>query len=350
MRWPWQRREERQSTPLDTLLESLILTQAESSSIPSRTATGAFEAGCGVIARAFASATVEGPDALAMAVTPEWLATMARSLCRNGEFLAAIDVGSKGLHLTPCASWNVTGDPDPDSWTYRLYMAGPSYQVNRMEVPASAVVHIRYAVHPVQPWRGLGPIQLATLAGRLSAETVTALADESNGAHGMVLPMPVDGQDPTVTQLKADLKRLKGQLALVESVRTMATGAPMPASDWVPQRIGANPPASLVALHEIATREVLAALGIPPVLFGSNPNGTAGREAWRQLLFAVVAPLGRLVMAELEAKLEAPIVLSWDELRASDIAGRARAFQSMVSAGMDPAKAAGLAGLMETQE
>ena len=46
----------------------------------------------------------------------------------------------------------------------------------------------------------------------------------------------------------------------------------------------------------------------------------------------------------------ADIALDWDELRASDIAGRARAFQSMVGAGMDLAKAAGLAGLMVEAE
>ncbi len=99
-------------------------------------------------------------------------------------------------------------------------------------------------------------------------------------------------------------------------------------------------------LHETASREVLAACGVPPVLFAMNPNGTAGREAWRQLLFATVAPLGRLIAAEMSAKLETEIGLAWDELRASDISGQARAFQSMVGAGMDLAKAARLAGLM----
>ena len=34
---------------------------------------------------------------------------------------------------------------------------------------------------------------------------------------------------------------------------------------------------------------------------------------------------------------------------AADLSGRARAFQSMVGAGMDAAKAAGLAGLMEAE-
>ena len=45
-------------------------------------------------------------------------------------------------------------------------------------------------------------------------------------------------------------------------------------------------------------------------------------------------------------KLEEPITLDWMELRAGDIAGRARAFQSMVGGGMDVAKAAAAAGLM----
>ena len=45
-------------------------------------------------------------------------------------------------------------------------------------------------------------------------------------------------------------------------------------------------------------------------------------------------------------KLDDPVVLDWQELRARDISGRARAFQSMVGGGMDIAKAAALSGLM----
>ena len=51
-----------------------------------------------------------------------------------------------------------------------------------------------------------------------------------------------------------------------------------------------------------------------------------------------------------QEKLDAPdLVLVWDELRASDLAGRARAFQSMIGGGMDVAKAAALAGLTEPE-
>lgn len=43
------------------------------------------------------------------------------------------------------------------------------------------------------------------------------------------------------------------------------------------------------------------------------------------------------------------VSFSFDRLFASDLQGRARAFQSMVGGGMDPGKAAGLAGLMEAE-
>ena len=53
-----------------------------------------------------------------------------------------------------------------------------------------------------------------------------------------------------------------------------------------------------------------------------------------------------MLARELSEKLEAEISLAFSGRFAADLAGRARAFQSMVGAGMDAAKAAGLAGLM----
>ena len=48
----------------------------------------------------------------------------------------------------------------------------------------------------------------------------------------------------------------------------------------------------------------------------------------------------------MRAKLDDGVSINWDELRASDLSGRARAFQSMVTAGMDVTQAASIAGLM----
>ena len=210
-----------------------------------------------------------------------------------------------------------------------------------------------YAADPHRPWHGVGPIESAQLAGRLSAETAKALADEAGGPRGHLLPVPnKDGDDATLTNLKADIRKLNGSTALVESMASEWGAGDQRTSpaDWQARRLGFDAPASLVDVASSATREVLAAVGIPPALFAPNPNGTASREAWRQLLFGVLSPLGRLVSSELSRKLEAEVSLDWHELRASDLAGRARAFQSMVGGGMDPAKATALAGLMAPEE
>ena len=63
-------------------------------------------------------------------------------------------------------------------------------------------------------------------------------------------------------------------------------------------------------------------------------GGSGRREAYRQFLFSTLQPLGRVVAAELSAKLDAEVVIDWTELRAADIASRARAFQSLVNGGM----------------
>ena len=103
-------------------------------------------------------------------------------------------------------------------------------------------------------------------------------------------------------------------------------------ANWQPRRLGANPPAGLVRLADRATREVWAACGIAPAVF-AGADGTAPREAWRQSLFGTIAPLGRIIVAELREKIDPSISLSWDELRASDLSGRARAFQSTLPDG-----------------
>ena len=75
------------------------------------------------------------------------------------------------------------------------------------------------------------------------------------------------------------------------------------------------------------------------------------RESWRQFLaFKSVTPVADIVAAELSDKLAVDVGLSFDRMFASDLSGRARAFQSMVGGGMPVDKAAALAGLMDPSE
>ena len=268
---------------------------------------------------------------------------MGRSLIRRGEVVFLIDTQAGRLRLIPAETHDVEGGPYPDEWEYRLTLGGPSRSAIHEFVPAQSVLHFRHAVDPSTPWRGNSPIAVAHLAGRLSAETVNALANESSTPIGRLLGIPVDGGDVTVAALKADIRDARGRTALIETGDWNSAGSDNKV-DLKTERFGAEPPASLVQLVTIASQEVYSACGLNQALWGGS-QAAAVREAWRLCLFSVLSPLGKLVEAELQDKLEDTVTLSWQELRASDLSGRARAFQSMVGGGMEVERAAGLAGL-----
>ena len=125
---------------------------------------------------------------------------------RVGELVLLIDTQGGRLRLLPAESHDVEGGPFPEEWEYRLTLGGPSRTMTHAFVPATSVIHLRYAAEASTPWRGNGPIAVANLAGKLSAETVNALASESSGPVGRLLGIPVDGGDATVEALKADIR------------------------------------------------------------------------------------------------------------------------------------------------
>ena len=348
--WPFKR-ETRDSSFTDTLIAQIV-SQASGATLAQPAATGALEASASIVARCFAAADVAGPDQFVAALGPSTLSMIGRALIRQGEIVFAIEIIKGRVVLLPAASWDVTGEHDPASWTYRLTLGGPSRLTTLEPVAANSMVHVRLQADPEQPWRGVSPLAIAAIAGRLSAETMQALADEASGPRGMLLPTPVDGNDPTIAALKSDIRSLRGKVALVESTSSgwAADGSQQrPKGDWESRRLGAAPGAPLIEQAELASREVFAACGVPYSLVGVS-EGTGQREGFRRLMHATVTPLARIVAEELSAKFEVDIGLSFDGLFAADLAGRARAFQSLVNGGMDATKAAGLAGLMQRED
>ena len=340
-------RETRQDSSYTDALIAALTANAAGKTTAFVGATAALEACAGLIGRAFAACQIDGPPLLVQGLTPDLLNLIGRSLIRKGELVAQIDVMNGRMRYYPAASHNVMGGVDPDSWFYRAHFAGPQRQRTTRRVMAAGMLHFRYAFDNIRPWLGVGPLISASLAGRLSAETVAALTDEASGPRGSLLPIPVDGDDDTVEELKVDISRLRGKMALIEGGSWNAASETAP--DYRPRRVGADPPDSLIRQSEQATGEIYAACGVNPAIFRDS-DGTAGREAWRQLLFGTIAPLGGIVEAELRDKLDAPeLTLSWTELRASDISGRARAFQSLVNGGMDVTQAATLSGVLSTE-
>ena len=347
MRWPWQSQplEQRAEGYTDALVNS-ILTRAQGG-LAFPTATAALESCAGVVGRAFMGSEVIGGTASVDALNPYILEMMGRSLIRRGDICFLIDTTGGRLQLLPAETWSLEGSALPSTWEYRLTVGGPSRTYTHDMVPATSVVHIRYASDPYHPWLGMGPIQVASLSGQLSAETVKALADESSGPRGSILGVPTDGADETNAAFKADIANAKGGVVLSETGDWGNTGQAYAVLKT--QRFGASPDQPLVSLAELATQEIVSACGLSIALWGKG-NAAATREAWRLALFGVIAPLGKLVERELQDKVDPDVKLSWQELRASDLSGRARAFQSLVGGGMVVEQAVAIAGLMTPED
>ena len=318
--WPFgDKLEQRNDSYSDTLIAALV-SRAQGKSLAVPSATAALEACAGTVGRGFAASEVSGPDSLTRALTPGVLEMIGRALIRTGELVLLIDTQAGRLRLVPAETHDVEGGPFPEEWEYRLTLGGPSRTMTYDFAPAASVLHFRYAADPARPWRGNGPVEVAALAGRLSAETVRALADESSSSVGRLLGVPVDGDDATVSKLKDDIKNAVGRVALLETGDWGNAGGDAKVN-LKTERFGAEPPASLVELVSVASQEVYSACGLNQALWGGS-QAAAVREAWRLALFGVLSPLGRLVEAELQDKLEDSVTLSWQELRASDLSGR----------------------------
>ena len=305
-------------------------------------ATAIEEIGAGQWARAFASADVTPDSPGTRALTPDVLGMIGRSLLRDGEAVFEIVVDDGVVTLSPISAWTIRGGPYP--WEYEIEEAQPDKNVTR-RIDGSAVVHLRYGATTKRPWQGVSPLDRAATSRGLLETLETRIAQEAGGVVGQVLPVP----DPTQTQLQTDISALKGQTTLVESTaQGWGQGSQAkPESDWQPRRLGAAFPPTLEPMRDGVSRHCLAAMGIPPSLLGGS-DGTALREGWRQFLHGVIAPVSRMITPELAAKLDTPeLAFTFDKLFASDLSGRARAFQSMVGGGMAVDKAAALAGLLE---
>ena len=121
--------------------------------------------------------------------------------------------------------------------------------------------------------------------------------------------------------------------------------ASAPAKDWIPNRLGPNPPEALVKLAEQAFERVLAACGMPAALW-TGDAAQASREALRLWHQNTVLPLARMLEHELQVKLETPVKLRFDNYPL-DMVSRATVVAKLTQAGVAPAVALGTVGLMD---
>lgn len=344
--WPFSKRAAQPYT--DQLVNALLARASADTGTVLQTA--ALEACSILYAAGFIAARVDAAENIKRLLKPELLALIARDMIRKGENLHLIEVAEGALRLLPAGTWDIRGGHDPATWSVRLDLFGPAGSVSRF-VSHEATLHCRYSINPARPWRGVGPLGWADSTGTLAGRLEAMLANEAGAPSAQLVPVPADGGDGSredpLAQLKYDLAEAKGKALLIE---TTAAGwgqgmGQAPRKDWVQSRIGADWPDVLRSTREDIQDAVYSACNVPAVLLSKRAEGTSQREAYRRFTLLGLKPLAVLIEAELEAKLNAPVRISFDPLMSSDLAGKARAIKGMVDAGIALEKALEIAGI-----
>ena len=340
----WKQETENRATYADTLVEA-VLSAAQGNLTAKAQQSAAVEFGVGLLERCFAMAEIEPESLSRNAITALALSRMTRQLMLTGNSVNAIDTASGELLLLPAANYDIQGGVRESSWRYRVELSGPSRLTSR-RLPSAGVVHIRMGSSVQEPWRGCSPLINAGLSASMLGRLERRLAQEVDARVGHLLMLPDGTSEEQVTALRRDLASLQGGIALVET-EAAGHGQGMraaPQVDWQLRRFGANVPESNVALRSDVSHDVLAALGIPAPLFRGT-DGVSAREAYRLLLVSTLMPIAELITDELTRKLETTVKISFRRLQAADVQSRARAFGSMIAAGVDEQTAMAVSGL-----
>lgn len=339
MNWKfWQRVEKRDYSQVlvDAFLER-ARSSATGQNVVESFLQGAIESACGWWARGFMASTIEP----GVGIGPAMLAEIGRGLCRRGESVWYLDLsGMRPVYRV------VSG--------YELRMQGGHefYQVtysvpDRLEtkhfVSPGSVLHFRYAIDPVAPWRGVGPLQLAGRTVDLLARGEEHFRKEFSSAVGNLLPQPSPPGSEDVKALRESLKNLDGRTAIVQTQRgSWGQQGGASDADWRVTRLGAVLDAAAVNLRAEVQDSIFSACGLPPGLLASGSESSV-RDSWRLFLAATIGPVTKVVEEEIGEKI-LPVKMSLTELRAADVATMARATHSLQQAGFERDTAAKMAG------
>ena len=334
MRNPFRRQERADATA--SLLRAYQLVLQRGAGAPEATAIAE------IIAREYRAA---GEEVISPhpALTPEIMGDALDRLGIEGEYVALIDFDDAGeISLVEATTTVVRGlSTDLAQAVYDLCIPTPSGTIQRT-VLGSGVVHLRYAIDPHAPWRGIGPLQRARATAEAIGGGEQRIAEELGSAVGFVIPVPQapggdDDDDDTadpLAPLAADLAEAKGATLLVESTSSGWGDGPVarPMAEWAARRIGADPPAALQPLRRDVQRTILAAAGVAPdLVHGQTVVGAQLNYLRRDFRDNTIQPLLRRIEVELLRKLGPTATLAID-LPVGDVLMRAKALQALVAA------------------
>ena len=286
--------------------------------------TAAEQTAAALMSRSFVSAEVRGRHSFLF--TPERLATMAQELVLQGQTI-----------------WRLNGDL---IWVRQAHVIsrGPnrgSYSINGKPCDTRKILHVRLNINMIDGM-GRSDLGMALAMQSFIRNLEGHVFKEATGAHGYVIPTEQWSNE----KLQTGLKKLGGKRMMVDSDTKNFMGSPVSSharDEWNQRRLGFDAPENVRLWYESMHSTALSIMGVPPALYSPDADASAMREAWRLYIFTVVDPMAKILEgAAKRCNLE--IDLNFDRLMASDVANRARAYGSLVDAGMDEAQAERVTG------
>ncbi|MDE0704577.1 MAG: hypothetical protein OXH59_12725 [Rhodospirillaceae bacterium] len=328
MNWrPWRGRRETRGYTLRHTEQALDRAGDDAPAEPEPQRLAVVTEAAGWWSRAFAGLRVDGDRSAA--VSGDWLARVGEDLARRGEHLSLIEVAGAAVTLSPACSWDVIGWPDG---RVRVELPEPGEHPDgtrrrrRLAVDWQGTVHLVLDADPAQPWRGRPRWQSAE--ADLLARTVRYLDTDLRQVPGRLLTGPGMAQPADNRNTRRDLRKLRGETAVLEGVHDKAELL----------RMEAAPAASLPQIVTAAEHSVRGALGLVEDL--------QTRDGHRAFVAATIRPLAGRLEAELRRKLEAPSLrLDPAELLRADLQVRARAYRTFTDAGLSDREARALCDL-----
>lgn len=269
-------------------------------------------------------------------LTPGQLAMLGRSLLLRGEAV----FHRQRSRFAAVSSWDVQGSSaNPDAWRYRLTVPTPETQ-RTINSAAGSVLHVRIGCAPERPWQGVSPLANAGATRDLLTAAEASLTAEHGGPVGTLIPAPNPGESGDLAQ---SIGGLAGKALLVEASEMDLPGEGQASRQtWMPKRLGPEPAEGSARTRADVERSLLAAAGVPIELV-QPATGSDAREAWRRFLWATIAPAGHLVASELR-RMGLDSRIEFQELNASDLAGRSRAYKQLREAQVPEAEARRICG------
>ena len=300
-----------------------------------------------MISRSLAASRVKVDDTrFDRMITPRLLAWTGRKMLLEGE--AAILYEDGRLHPADYHC-RVTSSVIDLTFYFPDATITDRYPIEQVALPFWEVSSSRF-------YEGTSPYASPSGGVALQRDLESALAREARSPHGYLLFLDPTDNHPPAGGDETEQADIAGEQSFIYrgkgSIGVMSGGSyepgPSPSRKGETTRFGYAPPQQVLQGLMNGHYMALSAAGIDPSIYNHNIEAQSGH---RNFISAVAQPTADVIASELSVLLETDITIDVSPSRQSDdIQSRARAFNSLVSAGLSADQAVAITGLLLNEE